>query len=91
MIFSLAYGQSKLANILFSNALARRLQGTSVTSNALHPGAIRTNLTRHMVDINTAPGASPSLLARVLDFTMDKVLGFMDPELGAMTSVCMLS
>jgi NAD(P)-dependent dehydrogenase (short-subunit alcohol dehydrogenase family) len=35
-----AYANAKLANILFSNELARRLAGTGVTSNALHPGAI---------------------------------------------------
>lgn len=40
------YGQSKLANILFSNELARRLEGTRATSNAVHPGVIRTNLAR---------------------------------------------
>ena len=39
-----AYRQSKLANILFSNELAERWSG--VTSNALHPGAIRTAITR---------------------------------------------
>jgi WW domain-containing oxidoreductase len=42
------YGQSKLANILFSNELARRLEGTGKTSNAVHPGVISTNLSRHM-------------------------------------------
>jgi NAD(P)-dependent dehydrogenase (short-subunit alcohol dehydrogenase family) len=42
-----AYGQSKLANGLFSMELARRLAGTSVTSNALHPGIVETNLFRH--------------------------------------------
>jgi NAD(P)-dependent dehydrogenase (short-subunit alcohol dehydrogenase family) len=36
------YGTSKLMNILFSNALARRLAGTRVTSNALHPGVVAT-------------------------------------------------
>ncbi len=36
------YGESKLMNILFSNELARRLQGTGITSNALHPGMVRT-------------------------------------------------
>uniref|UniRef100_A0A6M2DWY2 Putative dehydrogenase with different specificities related to short-chain alcohol dehydrogenase n=1 Tax=Xenopsylla cheopis TaxID=163159 RepID=A0A6M2DWY2_XENCH len=43
-----AYNQSKLANILFSNELARRLEGTNVTSNALHPGVVDTELVRHM-------------------------------------------
>lgn len=36
------YGNSKLANILFTQALARRLQGTQVTTNSLHPGVVRT-------------------------------------------------
>jgi len=35
-----AYAQAKLANILFSSELSRRLQGSGVTSNALHPGAV---------------------------------------------------
>ncbi|MCX7808358.1 MAG: SDR family oxidoreductase [Deltaproteobacteria bacterium] len=43
-----AYGQSKMANILFARALARRFEGTGRTANALHPGVIRTNLGRHM-------------------------------------------
>lgn len=37
-----AYAQSKLANILFSNELARRLEGSGVISNALHPGFVAT-------------------------------------------------
>lgn len=41
------YGQSKLANGLFSLELARRLTGTTATSNAIHPGVINTNLGRH--------------------------------------------
>ena len=43
-----AYGQSKLANGLFSRELARRFADTRATSNALHPGVIRTNLTRYL-------------------------------------------
>ncbi|MBD0260563.1 MAG: SDR family oxidoreductase, partial [Cytophagales bacterium] len=38
-----AYGNSKLANILFSNELARRLAPDGITSNSLHPGVIKTN------------------------------------------------
>jgi retinol dehydrogenase 12 len=36
------YGTSKLANILFTQALARRLRGSQVTTNSLHPGVVRT-------------------------------------------------
>jgi retinol dehydrogenase-14 len=38
-----AYSQSKLANVLFTYELARRLRGTSVTANAVHPGVVRTS------------------------------------------------
>lgn len=43
-----AYGQSKLANLLFARSLAKRLSGTKKTANAVHPGVIATNLGRHM-------------------------------------------
>ncbi len=43
-----AYGQSKLANLLFARSLARKFAGTKQTANAVHPGVIATNLTRHM-------------------------------------------
>jgi NAD(P)-dependent dehydrogenase (short-subunit alcohol dehydrogenase family) len=39
-----AYGRSKLANVMFAAELARRLAGTGVTSNSLHPGAVNTNI-----------------------------------------------
>ncbi|MGB5629573.1 MAG: SDR family NAD(P)-dependent oxidoreductase [Woeseiaceae bacterium] len=42
-----AYGQSKVANGLFSRELARRLSETNATSNSLHPGVIPTNLSRY--------------------------------------------
>lgn len=43
-----AYGQSKLANILFTRELSKRLKGTNVTVNSLHPGAVKTELGRHL-------------------------------------------
>jgi len=43
-----AYGQSKLANVLFTIELAKRLEGTQATANSLRPGVIVTNLGRHM-------------------------------------------
>lgn len=43
-----AYAQSKLANVLFTRELAKRLNGTGVTVNALHPGMVDTELMRHM-------------------------------------------
>jgi NAD(P)-dependent dehydrogenase (short-subunit alcohol dehydrogenase family) len=46
-----AYAQSKLANLLHAFALARRLAGTGVTVNALHPGMVKTNLGRELPEL----------------------------------------
>nr|KJB23845.1 hypothetical protein B456_004G117800 [Gossypium raimondii] len=53
-----AYGQSKLANVLHANELARRLKEdeVAITANSLHPGAIATNLFRHSNLINGLVG-----------------------------------
>lgn len=70
-----AYGRSKLANALFSLELARRLEGSGVTSNVIHPGLVVTNIAR------TAPGA--------LRWAFDKLgpLFAKTPEQGAATQV----
>merc|ERR1719476_1019518 len=43
-----AYGRSKLANVLFTQALAERLAGKKVYANTCHPGVIDTNLFKHV-------------------------------------------
>lgn len=69
-----AYGRSKLANLLFTRELARRLEGTLVTANCLHPGVIATNL-----------GADNGWLARLALWVATPFLS--SPEKGARTSV----
>ncbi len=52
-----AYSRSKLANVLFTSELARRLEGKGVTVNALHPGAVATHIWSH------APAIARPILA----------------------------
>jgi NAD(P)-dependent dehydrogenase (short-subunit alcohol dehydrogenase family) len=76
---SRAYDQSKLANILFTYELARRLQDSDVTANALHPGVVRTSF-----------GAEdPGVVQRLV---VPFVRPFMKtPAQGAATSICLAS
>lgn len=74
-----AYSQSKLANVLFTYELARRLEGTGVTATTLHPGVVRTGL-----------GADdPPLMFRILGPVMRPFMK--TPEQGAETSVYLAS
>ncbi|KAL4238823.1 Retinol dehydrogenase 13 [Mactra antiquata] len=50
-----AYGQSKLANVLFTRELNKRLQGTNVTVYSLHPGVVDTELCRHFENVSFLP------------------------------------
>jgi len=43
-----AYAQSKLANIMFTYELARRLEGSNITANCLHPGMVKTNFGKEL-------------------------------------------
>lgn len=59
-----AYGRSKTANVLFSEALDRRLRGRGVRAVAVHPGGIRTELGRHLtpelIQQILPPGGTPA-------------------------------
>ena len=57
-----AYAMSKLAVVLFTYALARRLEGSAVTVNCLHPGVIKTKLLR--MGFGDYPGDTPEKGAR---------------------------
>jgi NAD(P)-dependent dehydrogenase (short-subunit alcohol dehydrogenase family) len=43
-----AFGASKMANLLFTHALAKKLEGTNVTTNSLHPGLVKSDITNEM-------------------------------------------
>lgn len=58
-----AYGQSKLMNVLFANALARRLKDTDVTSNSLHPGVVDTGFGKTSAGLNRLVGRAANLFA----------------------------
>jgi retinol dehydrogenase 14 len=74
-----AYSQSKLANIMFTFELARRLEGTGVTANCVHPGVVRTNF-----------GAEDQ--AWLFTIVSHAVLPFLKtPAQGAQTSIYMAS
>ena len=59
-----AYSQTKLANILFSNELARRLAGSGVTANSFHPGLVATNLAKQNLLLRPFVSLFYSLFAR---------------------------
>ncbi|RDD40722.1 Retinol dehydrogenase 14 [Trichoplax sp. H2] len=77
------YGYSKLANILFSLEMSKRLKGTSVTINALHPGAVMTELGRHLDDYLQLP----PFLNKAMRWTMS--IFFRDSRQGAQTVICL--
>ncbi|RRR70471.1 MAG: SDR family oxidoreductase [Candidatus Viridilinea halotolerans] len=73
-----AYADSKLANVLFTYELARRLEGQDVTANCLHPGAVRTNF-----------GAGATGIFGVF-FNLARPF-MLSPEQGAQTSIYLAS
>lgn len=73
-----AYAQSKLANVLFTYELARKLEGTRVTANALHPGFVATGFGRN----------NNGLINFALNLLRPMQL---NPEKGALTSLYLAS
>ncbi|KAH8307731.1 hypothetical protein KR044_011319 [Drosophila immigrans] len=74
-----AYSQSKLANVLFTRELAKRLEGTGVTVNSLHPGVVDTDLGRHIKILNNLFGR---ILLKTLIWLFVKT-----PKSGAQTTL----
>ena len=75
-----AYGQSKLALVLFTYELARRLQGTGVTANCLHPGFVATNIGQNGV------GSVGRSIVKLIFSSLG-----ISPEEGAKTSIYLVS
>jgi len=73
------YGSSKLANILFTTELARRLEGTGVTVNALHPGLTSTGFGKN----------NPGFLMKIMGTVIPLIAR--SPEKGAETSIYLAS
>lgn len=71
------YSRSKLANILFTYELARRLRGTGVTANCLNPGVVATGMLADYMGVPSGAGLSSTFGAR--------------PEEGAETSIYLAS
>jgi len=76
---SRAYGNSKVATILFTKELARRLEGTGVTVNALHPGFVSTGFGKN----------NPGFLMKTIRSVVPLIAR--SPEKGAETSIYLAS
>ena len=72
------YAESKLMAIMYTYALARRLEGTQVTANALHPGVVATNFGKD------AGGMWPAMFAVLAPMSLS-------PEKGARTAIYLAS
>ncbi|CAF4370738.1 unnamed protein product, partial [Adineta steineri] len=81
-----AYSHSKLANILFTNELARRLQNTNITTNSLHPGLVRTEVIRNI-------SGHYQIILNTLILLLTPIWYYLikSPEQGAQTSIYLAS
>uniref|UniRef100_A0A7R9WJQ3 Uncharacterized protein n=1 Tax=Pseudictyota dubia TaxID=2749911 RepID=A0A7R9WJQ3_9STRA len=85
----MAYGQSKLAAILFARELAERLEGTGVTAYSCHPGIITTELGRYMGKKMTDDATEGGILARLALYLGGGIFTMANfkPEDGALTQL----
>lgn len=99
----MAYAQSKLANILFTDELSRRLEGSNVTAYSVHPGVVSTNLYRnqwkvtkvlmwpvHKLFMKTPAQGAATTLYCTLEKGIEKYSGkyFADSSLGTLPENC---
>jgi NAD(P)-dependent dehydrogenase (short-subunit alcohol dehydrogenase family) len=77
-----AYGQSKIANLLFAKELQRRFTGTKKTAYAVHPGVVDTNLARHLGPILSplARAIGPIFLKTVSEGAATEVFAAVSPK-----------
>lgn len=80
-----SYGQSKLANILFTRELAKRLNGTNVTVNSLHPGAVATELGRHLGILHYIALPFQALVKTPKSGAQTSIMLAVDPDLEKVT------
>lgn len=75
------YGQSKLANVLFAQELSERVRDKGVYVNSIHPGGVKGNLTRHVLNYN----AGSATMKNVDDFFQN--IFYWDIETAALTTL----
>lgn len=76
-----AYAQSKLANLLYAQDLAIRLEGKGVVAFSVHPGWVRSNLMRHLM---------PTWLEKLVVAPLGRFYGLIEPSVGMQTTLHVL-
>ncbi len=79
------YARTKLCNVLFSNELARRLEGQGVVSNALHPGSVQTDVTRDSFLLSIGIRIAAPFLKTAAEGALTSIRLATDPSLEGVT------
>ena len=84
-----AYGQSKLANLMYANELAKKLDGTGVSVYALHPGVIQTELSRYMEPVIQEGARSKGAIVSLISYLFSTLfnMSLFDSAGGALTQL----